>query len=187
MTDRHSGSRPNIRSPRDDHERPASPASPEDVSVRQLVIRAVWKVRSRQQKGGKTLDEVLDVIAVVYGAYQRQLQCQSYLQRMHQKQLRRERNVRRRYQGQLQNERSRRREYQMRLREERSRRHEYEEQLQHQRKHYERQIRAATEAHVNALYSAKVARLLNLAVCSESDGEATAALAKARALHRLAA
>jgi len=48
-------------------------------------------------------------------------------------------------------------------------------------------MRATAEAHGNALYGAKVARLLNLAVCSESVGEATAALVKARALHRVAA
>jgi hypothetical protein len=74
--------------------------------------------------------------------------------------------------------------YQGQLRHERSRRRECEEQLQCQRLYYERQIRAAAEAHSNALYGAEVARLVNPAVCSESDGEAAAALTKVRALHR---
>jgi hypothetical protein len=163
------------------------PESPEDVSVRLLAVRAAWNVRNWQQKGGRTLDEVLDVISIIYRAYQRQLQRQGYLQRTYQRQLRHERNLRRMYQGQLRNERSRRRVYQIRLRHERSRRRECEEQWQRQRIYYQQQIGAAAKAQGNALYGAKVARLLNLAVCSASDGEATAALAKARALHRLAA
>lgn len=157
----------------------------EDASVRLLAVRAVRNLRGWQQQYCRTLDEALDVISLIYRAYQRQLQRQSYLQRTYQKQLRHERNLRRMYQGQLRNERSRRREYQMRLRRERGSRREYEEQLQRQRRHYEQQVRALVEAHGNALYGAKVVRLVNLAVCSESDGEATAALVKARALHRV--
>lgn len=187
MADRYGGPRLSVRPWRHDDQWPARVAKPHDVSVRQLAARAVWNVRSWQQQGGRTLDEALDVLNVIYRAYQRQLQRERYLQRTHQRQLRRERNLRRMYQGQLRTELGRRRAYQMRLRHERSRRREYEEQLQCQRLYYEQQMRAAAEAQGNALYGARVARLVNLAVCSESDGEATAALAKARALHRLAA
>ena len=187
MADRYSGPGLSTRPRRGDHEWPAGTAKPDDVSVRQLAVRAAWKVRHWQQKGGKTLDEVLDVIIVLYRAYQRQLQRQAYLQRTYQRQLRRERNVRRVYQGQLRDERGRRRACQMRLRDERGRRRACEEQLQRQRVYYEQLKREAAEAHGSALFGARMARLLNLAVCSASEGEATAALAKARALHRLAA
>jgi hypothetical protein len=63
----------------------------------------------------------------------------------------------------------------------------YKRQLQRQRDRYERQARAATEANRDALYSPTVARLLAVAVCSESDGEAKAAFAKARTLYRVRA
>ena len=59
----------------------------------------------------------------------------------------------------------------------------YQRRLQRQRDCYERHARAATEANRDALYSPTVARLLALAVCSESDGEAKAAFTKARTLY----
>lgn len=76
---------------------------------------------------------------------------------------------------------------------------DHEKRLRTQRLYYERLIRAerisaarrraqrgaaAPRVRGNALYSQKVAKLLALAVSSDSDGEATVALARARALHR---
>jgi hypothetical protein len=85
----------------------------------------------------------------------------------------------------LRRERNMRRACEMRLRDEVGRRRAYEKQRQHHRDYYEGRVRAAAGAHAGVLYGPKVARLLDLAVCSDSDGEASAALARARALHRL--
>ena len=77
---------------------------------------------------------------------------------------------------------------------------EHEEQLRRQRNYYERRIRAerimaarrrpmqpALGLYGNARHRPKVAKLLALAVSSNSDGEAAAAFAKARELYRRAA
>ena len=126
MADRQREPRVSTRPRRYDHEWSARTATLDDVSVRLLATRAVWNVRNWQHKGSRTLDEVLDAIGVLYRAYQRPLQRESYLQRTYQKRLRRERNLRRMYQGQLRTERSRRRAYQLRLQRERI---HYEQQM----------------------------------------------------------
>ena len=81
---------------------------------------------------------------------------------------------------------------------------EHEQQLRAQRQYYERQIKTErarvarlrtarinavriSGVYGNALYSQKVSKLLALAISSDSEDEASAAFARARALHRLAA
>jgi Protein of unknown function (DUF2786) len=64
---------------------------------------------------------------------------------------------------------------------------EHDQELRQLRHHYERQLAGPARAEHTPPYGAKVARLLALAVSTDSEGEATAALAKARALHRPAA
>jgi hypothetical protein len=100
-------------------------------------------------------------------------------------QSRRLHNQRRAYQKRLWNEQDLRRACEKRLRNEQDLRRAYKRQLQRQRDRYERQARAAREANRDALYSRTVARLLAVAVCSESDGEAKAAFTKARTLYRV--
>jgi hypothetical protein len=63
---------------------------------------------------------------------------------------------------------------------------EHDQELRQVRHHYE-QLVAPVRAERTPPYGARVARLLALAVSTDSEGEATAALAKARALHRPAA
>jgi hypothetical protein len=93
----------------------------------------------------------------------------------------------REYQKQVGRQRYFQCEYQMQSRRLHNQRRAYQRQLQRQRDCYERQARAATEANRDALYSPTVARLLAVAVCSESDGEAKAAFTKARMLYRIRA
>ena len=60
---------------------------------------------------------------------------------------------------------------------------EHDQELRQVRRHYERRLAAPARAEPARLYGARVARLLALAVSTNSEGEALAALAKARALH----
>jgi uncharacterized protein DUF2786 len=64
---------------------------------------------------------------------------------------------------------------------------EHDQELRQLRRFYERQLAAQARAERTPLYGARVARLLALALSTDSEGEATAALAKARALHHPAA
>lgn len=60
---------------------------------------------------------------------------------------------------------------------------EHDQELRQVRHHYERQLGRPAQADRTPVYGALVARLLALAVSTDSEGEARAALAKARALH----
>ena len=60
---------------------------------------------------------------------------------------------------------------------------EHDQELRQLRRLYERQLAASARAERAPVYGARVSRLLALAVSTDSEGEATAALAKARALH----
>lgn len=142
----------------------------EDTSVHALINHAVRHFRSWQEKGKGSIREVLELIDLADREYERQVRRRRYFQHEYQLQSRRLHNMRRAYEKQLQQERSLRRGYEKRLR--------------RQRDYYERQAGATTEPLGDALYSSTVAKLLALAVCSESDGEATAAFAKARVLYR---
>jgi hypothetical protein len=187
MADWYGGPRLRVRLLQEDHEWLALVAGNEDISVYVLASRAMWRFRNWQEKGSKALAEALEIIDGMYCAYQTQLRRQRYVQRKYQRQLRHERNLRRAYERRLRDERNMRRGYEIRLRDERGRRRACETQLQRERDYYERRVRAPAGTAGDVLYDAKVARLLGLAVCSDSDGEARAAFAKARALHRLGA
>jgi hypothetical protein len=117
---------------------------------------------------------------------EKQLRDERDLRAAYEDRLRDERNLRRqsrRLRDMLRDERHRRWEQEKQLRDERDLRAERESRLRDERDYYERQAKAA-EAYRNALYGPTIAKLLTLAIRSESDGEATAAFAKARALHR---
>jgi hypothetical protein len=60
---------------------------------------------------------------------------------------------------------------------------EHDQELQQVRRYYQRRLTRPARAGPAPLYGARVARLLALAVSTDSEGEARAALAKARALH----
>ena len=60
---------------------------------------------------------------------------------------------------------------------------EHDQELRQVRRDYERRLARPAVAGPAPVYGARVARLLALAVSTDSDGEARAALAKARALH----
>jgi hypothetical protein len=64
---------------------------------------------------------------------------------------------------------------------------EHDQELRQMRQYYERRSVTPARAEHTPLYGAKIAKLLALAVSTNSEGEATAALAKARALHHPAA
>lgn len=184
MANRYSGLKLDVRLLHEDHKRLVMSASNEAISVHLLVSRAVWHFRDWQEKGRSALEEALEVIDYLYRAYQRQLRRQRYMQGRYQKQLRHERNLRRAYERQLRRERNIRRAYEIRLRDERAWRRAYEKQLRRQRDYDEPPARPTMENHGDVLYGPKVAKLLDLAVCSGSDDEARAAFEKARALHR---
>lgn len=148
-------------------------AEQEDMSVSALLNRAVWHFRNWQEKGRAALAGVLAAIDDVGCAYEKQARRLCYLERAHRLQLRREHNLRRTYERQLRRERALRRAYEMRL--------------LRQRGWEEWPAPAVAEISRNALCNLKVAKLLTLAIDSDSDGEATAAFAKARELHRLMA
>lgn len=137
---------------------------------------ALWFRRYWEAKGRKTFEEALGIIALLWREYPKQVQRRRYFEREYQLQSRRLHNMRRAYEKQVWQERGLRRACEKQLRQGRSMRHPYESQLRCQRSYYEQE---------EAPYGPTVAKLLALAVCSDSDGEAKAAFEKARALHRL--
>ena len=96
--------------------------------------------------------------------------------------LRDERHRRWEQETQLRDERKLRIECENQLRDERNRRAECEKQLRGKRDAYGR-LAGAGASYGDAPYDPMVAKLVALAIYSESDGEATAAFAKARSLH----
>jgi hypothetical protein len=154
------------------------------LSVSALLNRAVWHFRNWQEKGRAILAEVLAAIDAVGRAYEKQAMRLRYAERRHRLQLRRQRNLRRAYEKQLRRERALRHAYGKQLRRERALRRACEKQLLRQRGCEEWPEAAVAEISRNTSCSLKVAKLLALAVGSDSDGEATTAFAKARMLHR---
>lgn len=187
MTDRYYAPPPGVRLSRDDHEWLTKLAMHEGTSVQTVVDHAVWFLRYWQATGKKAVRQSLEIIELLGCEYQKQAVRQRYFQREYQMQSRRLHNMRRAYEKQLWQERVMRRRYESQLRQERSMRRAYEEQLRRQRSCYEGQEEATTQSPRDAPYGPTVAKLLALAVCSESVGEAKAAFEKARSLHRLTA
>ncbi len=114
---------------------------------------------------------------------EQQLRDERNLRAKTEKQLRDERNLRAKSEKQLHDERNLRAKSEQQLHDERNLRAKTEQQLHDERDYYERQARAA-ETYRNVLFSPTVAKLLTLAIRSESDAEAMTAVAKARALNR---
>lgn len=190
MADRYRASPVSVRLSQEDQQWLAKLAHDTNVTAHSLVKQAVQYFRYWQEEGQETLKEALEIFEAERSRLeyerrrrhniQREMQLQS--RRLH-AMLRDERNRRWKQQIQLRNERIRRIKYENQLRDERTRWAKSEMQLPSKRDDDGRQARAAT-AYRDAPYDPKVAKLLALAICSESDGEATAAFAKARALHR---
>lgn len=170
MAGRYHATPPNVRLAQQDHEWLAQLASHERTSVQVLVNRAIRHFRSWETYGRKTVEEAAQTLDWACGEYEAQLARGRIVRRAYEQRLRRERGTRRAYECQLQHERDLRRAY--------------EERLRRQRRHYERQAKTETDTDRNALYGPTVAKLLALAICCQSDGEAEAAFAKARSLHR---
>lgn len=187
MADKYYAPRADVRLSRDDREWLVRFARHEDTSVQAVVDHALWFFCYWQGKGKKAFKEALEIIDLLCCAYQEQVRRRRYFEREYRVQLRRLHDMRRAYEERLWQERSIRRVHESQLRQERSMRCACEEQLQRQRSYSVEEERATAQPHRDAPYGPTVARLLALAVCSDSDGEATAAFEKARALHRLAA
>lgn len=183
MADRHLAPPLSIRLSPEDHEWLAQLAKHEGASPRTLIERSVRFFRFWH--ANENIVEAASAAAYFLREYQKQVGRQRYFQCEYQMQSRRLHNQRRAYQRRLWNEQNLRRAYEKRLRNEQNLRRASQRQLQRQRDCYEQQARAATEANRDALYSPTVARLLAVAVCSESDGEAKAAFTKARTLYRI--
>jgi len=185
MADRHPTQPLTVRLSPEDHEWLAKLAKNEGTSPHTVVKRAVRFFRFWQ--ANENIVEAASMAAYCLREYQKQVRRQCRLKREYQVQSRRLHEQRRAYQKRLWQEQNLLRAYQRRLWDEQNLRHAYERQLQRQRSCGERQATAATETNRDALYSPTVAKLLALAVCSESDGEAEAAFTKARTLYRLQA
>lgn len=187
MADRHRASPLSVRLSQQDHDWLVQRARDEDVSVRALIELAVQHFRYWQRGGEKALKEALEIFEAERRGLEDERRRRLYFQREYGMQSRRlhdmlrdERHLRWEQEKQLRDERDLRAEYENQLRDERNLRAKREKQLRDER---ERQARAA-KPYRNALYGPTVAKLLNLAIRSESDAEAMAAFSKARALHR---
>ena len=159
-------------------------AEQESVSVSALLNRAVWHFRNWQEKGQAILAEVLSAIEDIGRENENLAKRLRYLERERRLQLRLQHNLRRAYENQLRRERTLRHNYERQLGRERTLRLAYEKQLRRQRGSDEWLTAAVAETGHHMLCSLKVARLLALALGTDSDGEARAAFAKARTLHR---
>jgi predicted transcriptional regulator len=176
MADEYRASPLSVRLSQEDREWLAKRADDEDVSVHALIRRAVEHFRYWQEEGEEALKEALEIFEAERSGHDDERRRRLYFQREYDVQSRRLHDM-------LRDERHRRWEQEKQLRDERDLRAERESRLRDERDYYERQAKAA-EAYRNALYGPTIAKLLTLAIRSESDGEATAAFAKARALHR---
>lgn len=162
MADRYRASPLSVRLSQKDHEWLAERAQVEDVSVRALVKRAVQHFRYWQDEGEEALKQALEIFEAERSGRETERRRRLYFQREQELQSRRLHNM---------------------LRHERDLRTKRETQLRDERDYYERQAKAAGTDR-NAPYRPTIAKLLTLAIRSESDAEAMTAIAKARALHR---
>jgi hypothetical protein len=140
-----------------------------------LAEQAVQHFRYWQEEGAEALEEALEIFEAERSNADDERRQRQDSQREYQSQSRRRHDM-------LRDERHRRWEQESQLRDERNRRIEYEKQLRGDHGDYEQQARAEA-AYRSAPYDPTVAKLLGLAIYSESDSEAMAAFAKARSLH----
>lgn len=199
MADRHLAPPLSICLSPEDHEWLAQLAKHEGASPHTVINRAVRFFRFWHTN--ENIVEAALTAAYFLREYQKQVGRRRYFQceyqtqsrrlhdqrRAYQKRLLNEQNLRNACEKQLLNEQNLRSACEKRLLNEQNLRRAYQRRLRRQRDRYERQARAAAEASRDALYSPTVARLLAVAVCSESDGEAKAAFTKARTLYRIRA
>lgn len=191
MADTYHAPPPSSGLSRDDPEGPARSVRQEedntgiaDTSIQAIADRALWVFCHWNTKRKMAAREALAIINLLSSEYQKQVRRRRYFEREYQVQSRHLHNMRREYEQKLAQERSMRRKYESQLRQERSMRRAYEKQLQRQRSHDEQKEMSTAQSRRDTPYGPKVAKLLALAVCSESDGEAKAAFKKARTLHR---
>jgi hypothetical protein len=189
MADRDRASSLSVRLGYEAYEWLAKLAQDEGVNIHTLAKRAVQHFRYWQEEGEEALRQALEVFEAERSACENERRRRLYFQRQYELQsrhlydmLRDERHLRIAYQNQLRDERNLRIAFQNQLRDERNLRVAYQNQPRDERD-YERRAGEAQE-HRNGLYSPTVAKLLTLAIRSESDDEARTAVAKARALHR---
>jgi hypothetical protein len=178
MADIDRASPQSVRLSYDDHEWLAKLAQEENLSIRAMVKRAVRHFRYWQEEGQEALEGTLANFEFERSVYQEERQRRRYYQRKYELKSRRLHDA-------LRDMRDLRAKHESQLSDERNLRAKREKQLCDERDFYKRQARAA-EADRKVLSSPTVAKLLTLAIRSDSDGEAMTALAKARALHRKA-
>lgn len=176
MADRYRTSQRSVRLSYDDHEWLAKVAQDENVTIRTVVKHAVKNFRYWQEQGLEALTEALANFEAERSAHEDERRLRRHYQRKYELKSHRLHDV-------LRDMRNLRAKYESQLSDERNIRAERENQLRDERDYYKRQARAA-KADRNVLHSPTVAKLLTLAIRSDSDAEAMTAFAKARALHR---
>ena len=147
---------------------PVAPEFPESQAVKDF--------RYWQEQGREALVEMLANLEAERSVHEDERRLRRRYQRKYASKSRRLDEV-------LRDMRSLRARYESQLSDERNLRAKRENQLRDERDYYKRQARAA-KADRNVLHSPTVAKLLILAIRSDSDAEAMTAFAKARALHR---
>ena len=175
MVDRHSASPLSVRLSHEDRRWLVKRAEDEDVSVPALIRLAVQQFRYWHEGGEEALNEALEMFEAERRGQEDERRRRLYFQRQYGLQSRR-------FHDMLRDERHLRWSQEKQLPDERNLRAKREKQLRDDCDYHERQARAA-EAYRNDPYGPTVAKLLTLAIRSESDAEAMAAFAKARALH----
>ena len=173
MADSHRACSMRVHFGYEDHEWLSELAQDEAVSMHALVKRAVRHFRHWHEEGEKALEDALEIFEAERSGREDERRRRLYFQREYELQSRR-------LHHQLRNERNLRAKVEYQLRNERNLRAEREKQLHDEHEHHERLARACS----NLPFSPTVARLLTLAVRSDSDAEAMTAVGKARALHR---
>lgn len=176
MADRYRDSPWSVRLSHVDHEWLAKFAHDENVSIRAVVKRAVKDFRYWQEQGQEALTETLANFEAERSAHKEERRLRRQYQRKYESKSRRLHEV-------LRDMRNLRAKYESQLDDERNLRAKLESQLLDERDYHERQARAAKAAR-DVPYSSTVAKLLTLAIRSDSDTEAMTAFAKARALNR---
>lgn len=176
MAGRYRSSPRSVRLSYDDHEWLAKLAQDENVSIRAVVKRAVKDFRYWQEQGQEALIETLANFEAERSVHKEERRLRRHYQRKYESKSRRLHDV-------LRDMRNLRAKYESQLDDERNLRAKLESQLRDERDDHDRQAREA-EADRNVRSSPTVAKLLTLAIRSDSDAEAMTAFAKARALHR---
>jgi hypothetical protein len=158
-----------IRLPQEDLKWLARFTRREGISTQALVNHAIRLFRDWEENRRTTSRQVLELVDLVSIEYENQVRQRKYFERAYRLQSRRLHATRRKYQQLLWQERNLRRRQQR--------------QVRAQQNSTSQAAAAGSNAYRDALQSPTIAKLLSLAMSSESNNEAAAAFAKARVLY----